>query len=146
MNYLLLLTIVSSICTVLGFAISLFASNFIKSPIWKWFVIGFILFIVTFVSGWIANLNSENERIKNIHRQATAIYEDYKPLANDMEFIQESLTFLEENNERYPGSYKRAVEIYTDMKNSTIQYPYEAAIQIRGIIKGIATSNGEKPN
>lgn len=146
MNYLLLLTIVSSICTILGFAISLFASNFIKSPIWKWFVIGFILFIVTFVSGWIANLNSENERLKNIHRQATAIYEDYEPLVNEMEFIQEALTFLEENKNRYPDSYGRAVEIYTDMKNSTIQYSYEPATQIHGIIKGIATTNGEKPN
>lgn len=146
MNYLYWLTIVSAICTILGFAMNIFVSIHVKSTMWKWVFIGFILFVIAFISGLIANISSENERLKNIHRQATAIYEDYKPLANDMEFIQESLTFLEENKDRYPRSYDRAVEIYTDMKNSTIQYPYEAANQIHGIIKGIATLNGDKPN
>ena len=143
MNYLLLLTIVSSICSILGFVISLYVSNFIKSPKWKRLIIGFILFAITFISGLVDHISSENERIKNIHRQAIVIYEDYNPFGSNKAFIQESLSFLEENKDRYPNSYYRAVQIYSDMKNSVGQYDYEPAIEIRGIIKGIAALNGE---
>lgn len=140
MNFILLLTVVSSICTIVGFILNLFISKFIKSEKWKWVI---SLFILTFSSGYAVYYNSENERIKNIHRQATVIYEDYNSFSPNKAFIQESLAFLEENQDRYPDSYERAVQIYSDMKNSVGQYDYEPAIEIRGIIKGIAALNGE---
>lgn len=144
MDYLYWLSIVSAICSILGLVISLFVSNFIKSPKLKRLVIGFILFVITFISGLVAHISSENERIKNIHRQAYSIYEDYNPFYSKKAFIQEALTFLEENQDRYPDSYKRAVQIYSDMKNSDGQYDYEPAIEIYGIIEGIAKLNGDK--
>lgn len=139
MNYMLFLTIVSSVCSIVGFIIAI-CSKYSWGKVFQWCV---IVFILTFASGYAVNSNSENERIKSIHRQAKAIYDDYVPSGNEKEFIQESLAFLEENKDRYPDSYNRAVQIYFDMKNSTIQYSYEPAIEIRGIIKGIVTLNGE---
>jgi hypothetical protein len=139
MNYMLFLTIVSSVCSIVGFIIAI-CSKYSWGKVFQWCA---IVFILTFASGYAVNSNSENERIKSIHRQAKAIYDDYVPSGNEKEFIQESLAFLEENKDRYPDSYNRAVQIYSDMKNSTIQYSYEPAIEIRGIIKGIVTLNGE---
>lgn len=139
MNYMLFLTISSAVCSIVGFFITIFSKySWGKRILWS-----VVIFILTFISGYAVNRNSENERIKSIHRQAKAIYDDYVPSGNEKEFIQESLAFLEENKDRYPDSYNRAVQIYSDMKNSTIQYSYEPAIEIRGIIKGIVTLNGE---
>ena len=137
MDYLTLLTLISALCGIIDF----FCSKFFKSSRLIW---AFIVSILTFVSGWVILLNSELERINNIHRQATAIYEHYTPNYNDQEFIQEALTFLEENKDRYPDAYKRACQIYSEMKNSEIQYYSETAIELRGLIKGIATINQEQ--
>ncbi|MDD6747092.1 MAG: hypothetical protein PUD97_02585 [Paludibacteraceae bacterium] len=139
MDYWQFLTISSAVCSIVGFFITIFSKySWGKRILWS-----VVIFILTFISGYAVNRNSENERIKSIHRQAKAIYDDYVPSGNEKEFIQESLAFLEENKDRYPDSYNRAVQIYSDMKNSTIQYSYEPAIEIRGIIKGIVTLNGE---
>lgn len=138
MDYWQFLTISSAVCSIVGFFITIFSKySWGKRILWS-----VVIFILTFISGYAVNRNSENERIKNIHRQANAICEHYSSSYSD-EFIQESLAFLEENKDRYPDSYNRAVQIYSDMKNSTIQYSYEPAIEIRGIIKGIVTLNGE---
>ena len=138
MDYWQFLTISSAVCSIVGFFITIFSKySWGKRILWS-----VVIFILTFISGYAVNRNSENERIKNIHRQANAICEHYSSSYSD-EFIQESLAFLEENKDRYPDSYNRAVQIYSDMKNSTIQYSYEPATEIRGIIKGIVTLNGE---
>lgn len=140
MSFLLVLSIVGEICSIIGFVINLYVSKLTKSENLRWIIIFCCLLVF---GGSAVYYSSENERIKNIHRQAKAIYDDYVPSGNEKEFIQESLAFLEENKDRYPDSYNRAVQIYSDMKNSTIQYSYEPAIEIRGIIKGIVTLNGE---
>lgn len=138
MNYILFLTIVSSVCSVVGLIIAI-CSRYSWGKAFQWFS---IVFILTFASGYAVNSNSENERIKNIHRQANAICEHYSYCPDD-EFIQESLAFFEENKNRYPDSYKRAEQIYTDMNSSIVQYDFEAARKLYGIIKGIAILNGE---
>ena len=137
MNYLLLLTIVSSICSI----ISLFVSKYIRSKIWIWIV---VVFILTFASGYAVHYYSELERIKNIHRQAKEIYEHYDPYCiQNNAFVHESLIFLEENRDRYPDAYKRAQQICTDIDKSEFQYDPEPARKICGIIKGIAILNKE---
>jgi hypothetical protein len=132
MNFLTLLTIVSAICGIISF----FASKFFKSRILLW---SFIVFILSFASGLAVYYNSELVRINDIHKKADAIYNDYVPFGPDNMFIQESLTFLEENKDRYPDAYKRATQIYQDMKGSEHQFTRDAAIEIQGIIKGIST-------
>ena len=138
MNYILFLTIVSSVCSIVGLIIAI-CSRYSWGKVFQWCA---IVFILTFASGYAVNSNSENERIKNIHRQASAICEHYSSSYSD-EFIQESLAFLEENKDRYPDSYKRAEQIYIDMNNSIVQYDFEVARKLYGIIKGIATLNKE---
>jgi hypothetical protein len=132
MNYLTLLTIVSAICGIIGF----FTSKLFKSQIYLWAI---VVFILTFASGLAVYYSSELARINDIHKKADAIYEDYNPFGPNNAFIQESLTFLEENKERYQDAYNRANHIYIDMKESELQLTTDAAIEIRGIIKGIST-------
>ena len=99
------------------------------------------IFIMTFASGFAVHYNSELERIKNVHRQANAIYEHYDSYGNNKEYIQEVLVFLEENKDRYPDAYKRAMQIYLKMKSSEIQFDSDPAAEMRGIIKGISAIN-----
>lgn len=139
MNYLVLVGLISAICGILSFIITVFSKYSWGKRI-LWFT---VVFFLTFISGLVVHYNSENERIKNIHRQACAICEHYSSSYSDV-FIQESLVFLEENRDVYPDSYNRAQQIYVDMNNSIIQYDFETARKLYGIIKGIATLNGEE--
>ena len=136
MNYLVLIGLISAICSILSF----FTSKLFKSHLWLWAV---VVFILTFASGYAIHYNSELERIKNIHRQANVIYEHYHSYCNNKEYIQETLIFLEENKDRYPDAYKRAMQIYSDMKSSEFQYDSEPAAEMRGMLKGISTINKE---
>lgn len=136
MSFESLIVLLASFCSILGYFIpSKFKSN-------RWFY-AVSIFILTIACGYIVQYNSELERIKNIHRQANAIYEHYSSYGNNKEFIQETLIFLEENKDRYPDAYKRAMQIYSDMKSSEFQYDSEPTAEMRGIIKGIATLNKE---
>lgn len=134
MNYLLLITIISAICSILSFL----TSKVFKSRVWLWSV---VVFILTFASGYAIYSNSELEKTKNIHRQAQAINDHYVPFGDYREFIQESLTFLEENRDRYPESYERAKEIYAETRKPQFVYYSDAASEMRGIIKSIAELN-----
>ncbi len=132
MRFYMLIGLLSSIFGIIGFFIpDKFKSN-------KWLCAGVIV-IMTLACGFAVYLTSELERTKNIHRQAMAIYEQHGPYRINKEFIQEVLTFLEEDKDRYPDSYERAINIYSDMKDSNIQYDQDATDELRGIIKGAAT-------
>lgn len=134
MNFISLLTISSAICSIISFV----TSQLFKSKKLVWF---FIVFILTFASGYIIHYNSELERIKNIHKQAAIINEHYISSSFNKEFIQEALVFLEENRKTYPDAYERAQKIYSDYKNSDFQYASDPAIEMRGIINAIAALN-----
>lgn len=139
MNYLVLIGLISAICGILSFFITVFSKySWGKRILWLT-----VVFVLTFISGLVVNYNSKNERIKSIHRQASAICEHYHS-SYSAEFIQESLVFLEENRDVYPDSYNRAVQSYDKMKNATIQYDFEVAREMYGIVKGIATLNDEE--
>ena len=138
MDFFVLLTVVSAICSIVGLVFALYIAKYPKAKKWLW---GIAVFALTFISGLAVHYNSENERIKNIHRQAEIIISHHEPYGFDKAFIQESLTFLEENKDRYPDSYERAKQIYETMKNSHFQYGYEPAMEIEGILKGIAALN-----
>ena len=133
MSFIGVITIVSSICGIISF----FTTPYVKSNKWLWFT---IVFILTLATGFAVHYNSELERTKSIHRQANSICSHYHSSYNK-EFIQEVLAFLEENKDRYPDSYDRAIQIYVDMKNTPMQYDYEPAQEMYGIIKGIAALN-----
>ena len=137
MKFLLILSIVGEICSITGFMINLYLSKLTKSENIRWITIFCCLVVF---GGFAVYYGSENARIKNIHRQASTICEHYSSSYSD-EFIQESLAFLEENKDQYPDSYKRAEQIYTEMNNSIVQYDFEAARKLYGIIKGIAALN-----
>lgn len=136
MSYLVLIGLISAICSILSF----FTSKLFKSRLWLWAV---VVFILTFASGFAIHYNSELERINNIHRQAIAISEHYTPYGGYKEYIQESLTFLEENRDKYPEAYERAKDIYFDLKVRESKDDFSSAKEIHGIIKGIATISHE---
>lgn len=134
MGFYVLIGLLSSVCSILSF----FVSGRFKSN--RWLYAAFVL-ITTLACGYAVNYNSELERIRNIHRQALSISEHHNSYSNNKEFIQEALIFLEENGDKYPEAYERAKQIYSDMKNSDIQYDSEPATELYGIINGIATLN-----
>lgn len=136
MDFNALILSFSSICSIFGFLLSLKG----KGRPWLWAV---ILFILTSACGYSVHYNSELERIKDIHRQAAAIYEHYSPYGESKVFIQESLTFLEENKDRYPDAYERARKIYADTKNPNYIFYSDAASELSGILKAIAALNNE---
>ena len=136
MNFIVLITLLSAICGIISF----FTTPYVKSNKWLWFT---IVFILTLATGFSVHYSSELQRIKSIHRQANAICSHYHSSYNK-EFIQEVLAFLEENKDIYPDSYDRAIQIYVDMKSSIVQYDYEPAQELHGIIKGIAALNDEE--
>ena len=90
MDYLSLLAITSGICSIIG----LFIPEKIKSRKW---LLAITVFILTFASGYAVHYNSELERVKNVHRQAVAIAGHRDAWGSDIVYIQEVLTFLEEN-------------------------------------------------
>lgn len=139
-NSALILSIIGDAITIVGFAINLHFSKQSKMEKLRWVIVAIVL-VISF-SFTVYN-GSELSRIKNIHRQANAICEHYSSSYSD-EFIQESLAFLEENRDRYPDSYDRAQQIYAEMNNSVVQYDFEAARKLYGIVKGIATLNDKK--
>ena len=138
-NSALILSIICDAITIVGFAMNLHFSKQSKAEKWRWVIIA-IAIAISF--GFTVYNSSKLLRIKNIHRQASAICEHYYSSYSD-EFIQESLVFLEENRDVYPDSYNRAVQSYDKMKNATIQYDFEVAREMYGIVKGIATMNDE---
>ena len=138
-NSALILSIICDAITIVGFAMNLHFSKQSKAEKWRWVIIA-IAIAISF--GFTVYNSSKLLRIKNIHRQASAICEHYYSSYSD-EFIQESLVFLEENSDVYPDSYNRAVQSYDKMKNATIQYDFEVAREMYGIVKGIATLNDE---
>lgn len=118
-----------------------FHHTIFKSNKWLW---GAIVVMLTLATGFAVHYNSELERTKSIHRQASIICSNYCSSSFNKEFIQEVLTFLEDNKDRYPDAYSRARQIYTDMKETTMQYDYEPAQEMYGMIKGIAALNEEE--
>lgn len=136
MDIITLLSILSAICTIVSFL----TSKFFKSNYW---IIGAVVGILTFVSGYAVYYNSEYRRIKNIHRQAIAVEKHYQNYGGFKQFIQTSLTFLEENRDSYPESYERAKKIYADTNYPGGSLDSDAAEEIHGIIQGIAALNDE---
>ena len=138
MGVLEIIAIVAGICSIVGFVLQLVLSKIPKTQKWIWVA---IVVIMTLSTGYTVYSESELKRINDIHRHAEAIINHHVPTGFNKAFMQEVLTFLEENRERYPDSYERAKQIYDDMKRSTIQYDYEPAMEMEGIMKGIATLN-----
>lgn len=140
MSNALILSIICDAIGVVSFVMNLHFSKQPKAEKWRWVIIA-IMLVISF--GLTVYYCSELSRINNIHKQAGVIYDDYNGFGPNKEFIQESLIFLEENKDRYPDAYQRAIQIQEDMKKSDFIYNTDPAVEIRGIIKGIATLNGE---
>ena len=131
MNYLLLLTIVSGIITIVGFVIpDKFRTN--KYFLWISFV------IVVFVSGWLVQLNTKLERTKSVQKAAVELINK-----RNMKFTNRG--FMEENKDLYPDSYQRAIQIQDKVKD--VWYSGDeinAASEMEGLIYGIAILNKDK--
>lgn len=140
MSFSLILSIICDAIGIAGFAMNLHFSKQSKMEKLRWVIVAIVL-VISF-SFTVYN-GSELSRIKNIHRQASALCEHYSTSYCE-EYIQEALTFLEENRERYPDSYDRAKQIYHDINDSAVPDCYDAARKMYGILKGISALNGEE--
>ena len=133
LDILNILAIIGSICSILGLIISVVTS---KDTIKRKIVLFFFLIVMAISIGGVVYLNSELKRIKDIHNKAESVYNDYVGCSNE-EYIHEVLTFLDENQDRYPETYKRANHI------ANIEDESDAADALRGIIKGIIVNNNK---
>lgn len=138
MNYLLLLTIVSGIITI----ITLFIPDRLKTK--KGFIYTAFILIV-FISGWLTQLNTKLERIENLQKAAKMLIEKQGSEFTDRGFIQAGLSFMEINKDLYPDTYLRAIKIYEKLEKSGYTFgASEAAYEMKGLIKGISILNEEK--
>lgn len=138
MGVLEIIAIVAGVCSIVGFVLQLMLSKIPKIQKWIWVA---IVVIMTLSTGYTVYSESELERVRDIHRQADAVYEHYTSSCDHSAYMQEMLTFLEEVQERYPDAYARAKEIYVDAQNMDSFDKINATIEMRGIVKGIATLN-----
>ena len=140
MDFLVFLTIVSSILSIIGFLITIFNNK-------KWYssflcVFSAIIFICMNI--YIQNLESRIDRIKDIQRAALELIENKNTKFTSEGFVQAGLSFLEVNKDLYPDTYKRALNIEQKMHESKSIYAgINAASEISGIIYGIAILNEE---
>ena len=134
MNYYVLLGIISGIVTI----ISLFIPEKWRSN--KSFLV-VILVVVIFVSGWITNMNSKLDRVKNVQKSAMELVEHFSMDFTHTGFIQAGLSFMEENSDLYPDSYQRAIQIQNNVKETG---NIDASYEMKGLIYGIAILNKEK--
>ena len=134
MNYLLILTIVSGIVSIL----SLFIPNEWRSK--KLFIV-ILLCITTFCAGWLVQLNSHLSRILNISQSATELASK-RYMFSDKGYIQAGLAFMEQNSDIYPDSYQQAKEIYNQLKDKWFSGDiHDLATEMEGLISGIAILN-----
>lgn len=138
MDYLVLLTIVSGIITI----ITLFIPDRLKTK--KGFIYCAFILIV-FISGWLTQLNTKLERIESIQKAAKMLIEKQGSEFTERGFIQAGLSFMEINKDLYPDTYQRAVKIYEKLNNAKYSYEeVDAAYEMKGLIKGISILNEEK--
>lgn len=138
MNYYALLGIISAIVTIL----SLFIPDKLRTN--KAFLI-IMLIVVVFASGWITNMNSKLDRIKNVQKSAMELINKRTAEFTDKGFIQASLSFMEENKDLYPDSYQRAIQIQEKLKDKWYSGDFtDAAYEMKGLIYGIAILNKDK--
>ena len=143
MDFWNILAALGSVSSIIGLIYSVFTSkDTIKRKIF-WF---FLLIVMAISIGATVYLNSELKRIKDIHKKAESVYEDYSKFGSSLEYIQEVLTFLEENQDRYPDAYERANRIHDEMRDDMkdsgkVLVDSKAAEEMNGIIKGIVTLN-----
>lgn len=142
LDILNILAIIGSICSILGLIISVVTS---KDTIKRKIVLFFFLIVMAVSISATVYLNSELKRIKDIHKKAESVEEDYNIFGSYPEYIQEVLTFLEESKDRYPEAHERANRIHAELPEPEIpgsSDAYEkAAEEMHGIVKGVVEMN-----
>ncbi|MBR3984579.1 MAG: hypothetical protein IKJ92_06415 [Bacteroidaceae bacterium] len=140
MNYILLLTISSSVVSVIGFLVSIF-----KDFKWNTSLLCIVSAVTfTYMSIYIRKLETRIERTENIQRAALKLVDHRDTRFSSEGFVQAALSFLEINKDLYPDTYMRAIEIERRMHESESIYAgSDAASELSGIIYGIAILNEE---
>lgn len=140
MDYLLLLTIFSSVVSVIGFLVSIF-----KDFKWNTSLLCIVSAVTfTYMSIYIRKLETRIERTENIQRAALKLVDHRDTRFSSEGFVQAALSFLEINKDLYPDTYMRAIEIERRMHESESIYAgSDAASELSGIIYGIAILNEE---
>ena len=140
MDYLLLLTIFSSVVSVIGFLVSIF-----KDFKWNTSLLCIVSAVTfTYMSIYIRKLETRIERTENIQRAALKLVDHRDTRFSSEGFVQAALSFLEINKDLYPDTYMRAIEIERRMHESESLYAgIDAASELSGILNGIAILNEE---
>lgn len=140
MDFILLLTTISSVVSIIGFFITIFNEK-------KWHkTISYIVFsfLLICTSIHIHKLETRIDRVKDIQRAASQLVEKKDTKFTSDGFVQAALSFLEVNKDLYPDTYMRAVEIERRMHESeSIFAGVDAASELSGILNGIAILNEE---
>ena len=140
MNFLLLLTIISGVVSIIGFIITIVKDN-------KWYkTISAIVcaFAFIWISIYIHKLELRIDRVKDVYRAASQLVEKKDTKFTSDGFVQAALSFLEVNKDLYPDTYMRAIEIEQRMRESkSIYASVDAASELSGILNGIAILNEE---
>lgn len=139
MNLILLIGILGSIFSIIGF----FISQKLKSNKIGISIISLCIVILTSI---VVNQNSKLSRISKVSNKADVLSEKREMEYTHEGYIQACLAFLEENKDLYPDAYKRALELYEEYKKADLYNKNEVSIayELDGLIKGIGNLNSEK--
>jgi hypothetical protein len=140
MDFLLLLTILSGVVSIIGFIITICKEN-------KWYnsvlcIVSALVF--TCMGVYIHKLESRIDRVNDVQRAALQLVEKKETRFTSEGFVQAALSFLEVNKDLYPDTYMRAIDIERRMHESESIYAgIDAASELLGILNGIAILNEE---
>lgn len=138
MDYILLLSIVSSIINLISYFMP---DSFRKRK--SFIVISFL--VIAFISGLLIHSKSRLGRIEDIQKAANELIKERSTEFTNRGFIQAGLSFMETNKDIYPDSYQRAIKIYEKVEGAESSFvETDAAYEMEGLIKGISILNEEK--
>lgn len=138
MNYILILTIFSSVLSIIGFFVSIFMNHNTRTLVLC--IVSSVIFIG--LSIYVQQLEKRLSRIEDIHRAASELVDQRRITFSPEGFVQAALSFLETTKDLYPDTYARAADIAKKMHESeSIFSGSEAESEMVGIIYGIAILN-----
>jgi hypothetical protein len=140
MNIILVVTLLSAVCSI----VSVFIPERWKSKKIFWALFIFVMCILCSV---ITLQQTKINQINKVSKAAKELSSNTHGYYSNSGYIQACLAFLEQNQDLYPDAYSRAKELYSSNKEKSLYNDFdyrELAIEIEGLIKGIAVLNKEK--
>ena len=132
MDTIAILGLIGTVLGIIGFFFPIEWKN-------KAYIKVVFMLIFTILSIWIVNQNSKINQIEKVSKSANLLIEQKSTEFTSEGFILAALSFLEQNKNSYPDSYKRANDIfYTyNLAENREMNSISVASEMEGLIRGI---------